>query len=511
MTKNSVANLLRVGSSWIIVLFLPPLLVRVMDKSAYGVWLLLLQLAAYITFFDGGIQIAISRYVARSDGSHARGYLARLLSSVGMILVGASLVTILLTALASWRLTQLFPGIPASIAPSARQALFVIGTSLALALPFTVLAGFFLGRQRNEVSAFAGSFGKFAGALGSAWAAYHHRGMLAMAVWVALGYVIQSLIYFAFWNEEETHGLLRPSWVERPVVREFIIFCSSMLVAQFSSLLVTGLDMPIVAAFDFRAAAYYGVASILSNALTVPYGAIVSSMLPVAAEISAGEDPRRLGQLLLKTTRFATSVLCLITLPLLLVMPMFLSIWVGPDYATHALLLGEILVAAQFIRLTMFPYALIGFAAGQQQRMLVSPIVEGVTNLLSSLVLVRFMGARGVAIGTLIGALIGVWLHLTVSLSKTNCIQIDRSELIWQGILKPLALTLPLTLCALLLPWISSTLLHLLLAGGAELALSALLWRFTFNSNERIELLRLLQHFDAIIGRFLPLRVNGDS
>jgi O-antigen/teichoic acid export membrane protein len=428
-----------------------------------------------------------------------------------MILVVASIVTILLTALASWHLSQLFPGIPASIAPSARQALLVIGTSLALTLPFTVLAGFFLGRQRNEVSAFAGSFGKFAGALGSAWAAYHHRGMLAMAVWVALGYVIQSLIYFAFWNKEENRGLLQPSWVERPVAREFIIFCSSMLVAQFSSLLITGMDMPVVAAFDFRAAAYYGVASILSNALTVPYSAIVSSMLPIAAEISAGEDPRRLGQLLLKTTRFATSLLCLITLPLLLVMPMFLRIWVGPDYATHALLLGEILVVAQVIRLTLFPYALIGFVAGQQQRMLVSPIVEGVTNLLFSLTLVQFMGARGVAIGTLIGALIGVWLHLTVSLSKTNSIQVDRSQLIWQGILKPLAFTLPFMLCAFLAPWISSPILHLLLVAFAELSVFALLWRFSFNSQDRKQLMSVLLHFSAIFTRILPRGAHSGS
>jgi O-antigen/teichoic acid export membrane protein len=510
MTKNSVANLFRVGSSWIVVLFLPPLLVRVLDKPTYGVWLLLLQLASYITFFDGGIQIAIARYVARSDGMQARRYLAGLLSSAGMIMIVACLVTILLTALASWHLTWLFPGIPASIAPSARRALMIIGTSLALTLPFTVLAGFFLGRQRNEVAAFAASFGKFTGALGSAWAAYHHRGMLAMAMWVGLGYLVQSLTYLVFWRKEEGEGLLHPSRVEPAVVREFIIFCSAMLVSQFSSFLITGLDMPIVAAFDFRSVAYYGVASILANVLIVPHSAIVSSLLPVAAGISAGEDPQRLGQLLQKTTRFATAVLCLITLPLLLLMPLFLRIWVGPDYASHALLMGEILVAAQFVRLTMFPYAMIGFAAGQQQRMLISPVFEGTTNLLFSLILVQFMGSRGVALGTLIGAFVGVCLHLTVSLSKTDCVHVDRAALITGSILKPIALTLPFMLCALLAPSVTPP-LHLLLVACAELALFVLLWSFSFESAERKQFKDLVGHFASIFRRFMLRWANGSS
>ena len=119
MAKNAVANLFRNGTGWVIVLFLPPLLVRVLDKQTYGLWLLLLQLAAYITFFDSGIQLAIARYVARAEELRDCNYLARLLSSVGMLLVLASAATVLLAALASWQLTSIFREIPNFIAPSA--------------------------------------------------------------------------------------------------------------------------------------------------------------------------------------------------------------------------------------------------------------------------------------------------------------------------------------------------------------------------------------------------------
>jgi O-antigen/teichoic acid export membrane protein len=483
ITKNSLANLFRAGSSWIIALFLPPLLIRVMDKPTYAVWLLLLQLAAYITFLDGGVQMALG----------ARDHMARTLSSVGFVLILSSLITILIVALASWQLTGVFRSIPNSISGSARLALFVIGASLALNLPFSVLAGFFLGRQQNEIGALAASAGKFAGALGSGWAAYRHEGLLIMAIWIAAGNLIQSLVYSFFWKRGGTQGLLKPSWVEQTVAREFVIFCSAMLVSQFSALLVTGMDMPVVAAFDFRAAAYYGIASLLSNILAVPHGAIISSMLPVAAEISASEDPDKLGQVLLRTARFGTSVLCLITLPLFLLMPLFLRVWVGADYAAHSLLLGEILLLAQFIRLTMYPYALVGFVGGQQHRMLLSPLAEGISNLVCSLALVQVMGARGVAIGTLIGAIIGVWLHFTVSMKKTDCIRASRSKLLAHGIIKPLAFTLPFLFFELLYERFHLPLVKVALTAAVECAVFLLFWKFIFEDAERGAVLKLLR------------------
>jgi O-antigen/teichoic acid export membrane protein len=421
-----------------------------------------------------------------------------------MFLIAASLLTILLLAFVSWHLTSIFRDIPASIAPSAREALLVVGASLALTLPFSVLAGFFLGHQKNEIPALAVIFGKFAGALGISWAAYHHQGLLAMAIWVGIGNLIQCLIYVVLWNKEENRAKLRPSLVEGAMAREFVVFCSAMFVSQFSMILITGLDMPIVAAFDFRSVAYYGVASILSNALTVPHGAIVSTLLPVAAGISAGDDPQRLGQTLVKTTRVATAVLILITLPLLLLMPLVLRIWVGPDYATHSLLLAETLVVAQFARLTMLPYAIIGFAAGQQHRMLVAAFGEAIVNLISSVALVQVIGARGVALGTLIGAVVSVWLHLTVSLTKTDRIQANRSELIRLGILKPLAFAVPFVICTLLVARFLSPLLYVLLVGSAEIAVFALLWRFNFDSSERKQLLGVFLHFADVLRRRLP-------
>jgi len=467
--------------------------------------MLLLQVAAYVAIFDSGMQMAVARFVARAEGLRDRRYLARLLSSASAVLGAGSLATMLLTALASWRFNYLFRDIPHSILPNAREALLVIGLSVALTLPFSVMAGLFAGLQRNEINAFAGSLGKFTGALGTAWAAYSHKGLLVMAIWTGLGSVAQCLTYVICWQKEVKGNLLRPTYVDGGMIREFLFFCSAMFVSQFSVILISGLDIPIVVAFDFRSTAYYAVAATLSNALAVPHGAIVSTLMPVAAGMSSDEKPDRMGEVLLKTTRFGTVVLCLITLPLLVGMPLFLRVWVGPDYAIHTLGLAEILVIAQFIRLTMLPYVMVGYAAGQFHRMLASPLSEAIVNLLFSLALVRIIGAHGVAIGTLIGAVVSVVVHLSVSLPRTDCVFVSRKQLVWRGILTPIFYTLPLFFVALgFTRWVSLPFLQVPLILTAELVLLSLFWNFTFNTGDREQLKGLFRHAVGRSGRLLP-------
>jgi O-antigen/teichoic acid export membrane protein len=506
MARNAAANLFRSGASWAILFFLPPLLVRVLDKSTYGVWMLLLQVAAYVTVFDSGIQTAIARFVARAEDLQDKRYMARLLSSAGAILVAGSLAIMLLTVLASWQLSHLFRDIPLGIMQNAREALLVIGLSVALTLPFSVMAGLFVGLQKNEINAFAVSLGKFAGALGTAWAAYSHKGLLAMAIWTGLGGLAQCLTYVIFWNKEGNRGLLRPTYVDGSMIREFLFFCTAMFVSQFSAILISGLDIPIVVAFDFRSAAYYAVAATLSNALIAPYGAIVSTLMPVAAGMSSRDTPERMGELLLKTTRFSTVVLCLITIPLLLGMPLFLRLWVGSDYALHTVILAEILVVAQFTRLIMLPYAMVGYAAGQLNRMLYAPISESMVNLLCSLTAVRIMGAPGVAIGTLIGAVVSVSVHFFVSLPRTDCVVVSRKQLAWTGILKPVSYAAPLLVVTFALNrWSSLPLFQLSLIMVAELVLLLLYWNLNFNARDREQLKGLFRHVFGLSGRLIPV------
>jgi O-antigen/teichoic acid export membrane protein len=485
---NVVANLLRMSAAWIIVLFLPPLLVRVLDKPTYATWVLIVQIGAYVTLIDSGIQSAICRFVARAEGLQDRRYLGHILSSASFILIAAALAATGATVVCSWQLGHIFHGIPSSIVPGARSALLIIGISLAMSLPFSAIAGTFLGLQKNEINALAGSAGKLAGAAGAGWAAWHHEGLLAMALWIGLGNVLQSALYLVSWVRLRLRGVLRPGFVTGAAVREFSRFCAAMFATQLSAVLITGLDMPVVTAFDFRHAAYYAVAATAGSMLAAPQAAVVTTLIPVASGLSTTESPQRLGQIVLKTTRYANAVLCLLTLPLLFALYPFLHLWVGLDYAGHAFPLAVILIVAQFIRLTLMPYAAIGFGTGQQERMLISPLGEGVVNLMCSVAGAWLWGALGVALGTLAGVFVGIFLHFVNSMPRTDTMAFSRLRLAISGIGRPVACCLPSLTILLVLHRMGGLPAQLSLVAAAELAAAGLLWMANFDAAERRQL-----------------------
>jgi O-antigen/teichoic acid export membrane protein len=502
LAKNSVANLLRNGTSWLIVLIVPPLLVRLLNHASYATWMLVLQIGAYATLFDGGLQLAIGRFVARAEHAEDPNYLGQVLSSAAALLGVTAAVICILVGWIALDLNKLFPSIPKEIVPQARMALLLVVGSLGLAMPTSALAGLCLGLEKNEINAAAVSVSKLVGAAGTLWAAFHHQGLTRMALWTAVGTFMQPLIYLVATRATGAVLYFKLRLVSLRMAEQFGKFCAAMFASQFSSLLISGLDLPIVAAFDFRNAGFYALATTASNLLIAPFGAVLFTLVPLMSSMSAGEPASRMGQVLLRTTRIATALLMLVAVPLMLGMPVLLRLWVGGDYAQHTLVFAEILIAANLVRLTLLPYAVIGFSAGEQSRMLASPIIEAIVNLLCSLLLVRAIGAEGVAIGTLIGAFVGVALHFAVSMPHTRSMTFSRTALFWQGIVRPIGWALaPSILLAVCLHYFTVPVAQILLLAASVAALGAIFWFWHLDADERILIL-------GASARLLPSRLR---
>jgi O-antigen/teichoic acid export membrane protein len=84
-------------------------------------------------------------------------------------------------------------------------------------------------------------------------------------------------------------------------------------------------------------------------------------------------------------------------------------------------------------------------AAGQQRYIMISPLAEGLSNLLASVVLGLLYGGMGVALGTLLGSFVSVGAHLLYSMPRTNAaITFSRKSFLGSGLLYPCLCTSPL-------------------------------------------------------------------
>ena len=101
-------------------------------------------------------------------------------------------------------------------------------------------------------------------------------------------------------------------------------------------------------------------------------------------------------------------------------------------------------MVANALRQLSYPYAMVVVATGTPRLATLAPLLEAPANLICSLALVRTMGAAGVAVGTVIGAVIGLATHILVSMPRTRfAIDVNRGRLALQGWLRPALCIVP--------------------------------------------------------------------
>src|SRR5271155_1837732 len=125
LAKNAAANLIRGGTAGVFSIFLPAILVRHMTQIDYSIWVLVLQVAAYSSYLDFGLQTAVGRYIAIANEKrdpHQRDSVfstAIVGLSIGSVIAILALIVVVSTA------GRLFPKVPVAQLPSRRTALLI--------------------------------------------------------------------------------------------------------------------------------------------------------------------------------------------------------------------------------------------------------------------------------------------------------------------------------------------------------------------------------------------------
>jgi O-antigen/teichoic acid export membrane protein len=493
--KNATVNVIRLAAFSIVALCLPPLLVHRLSKETYAVWVLIMQLSAYVLFFDLGLQSAVSHFVTYTEEKQDFGERDRIVSSAIWLLTGLAGIGCLLVAGLTWQLPHVFHDIPLSLQPVVRLSLLLVGTSVALGLPVSALAAIFLGRQQNQVPAGIAIASRVLSALLIASVVLAHRGLVWMAAVLALSNIASYWMQFAAWSRWASDVHIARGLVSGAAVRRLSQYSWGIIVWTAGGLLISGLDTTIVGVVDFSSLGYYGVAATLTLFLIQFQGAVMSALLPVASMLRARDDRERLGELLVRCTRYGLLLLLLVGLPMILAAEPVLRLWVGADYAAHTARILQVLVAGNVVRLIGLPYATLVVGTNQQHLVTRSPIIEGIVNLLVSIWAGRILGAIGVAIGTLVGAFFSLGIHLLYSMPRTTGIPVNRPRFLREGVLQPLLCALPVLLLALVLevaPAIDGA-PRALMIGAAAITTTLLLWSIGLAAAERQRILVWVQ------------------
>jgi O-antigen/teichoic acid export membrane protein len=449
IVKNASSNLVRLVGSGIVALLLSPFLVRMLPKDTYGAWAVLLQMTLYVGYLDFGIQTAVARFVAHTHELDDHEQRDGIVSTAFAMLTLAAVLGCILVAVLAWQLPAIFPQMPATLFRPAQIALLLMGGSLALGLPAAVISSLFIGLQRNEIPAGVAIANKFVMALLVTAVVLKHWALAAMGAAVAAANVLSYIGSYVAWRVWANGVKIRLSLVSKACARQISSYSATLVVWMVAMLMISGLDLIIVGVFDYKSTAYYAIAATLTNFLAQAHSAMFAALLPASAVLGARGDAHGLGRMLIASTRYGMLILLAMALPLIVAGHFVIRLLAGPDYALHSTAILQVLLIANVIRLCALPYSTLLLGTGQQSKVIISPIAEGITNLVASVAGAYLIGAIGVAIGTLIGSFVSVGFHLFYNMPRTASIAINRFLLIQEGLLRPLVCAAPIGLVLL--------------------------------------------------------------
>ncbi len=480
LSRNILASLARVIAVSLVALVLPAYLTHHLPVTTYAAWVLIIQLGAYVSYLDLGIQTGVSKFVAEFD---ARGDLAgagRHASAGLALMLFAGLLGVLLTCGLAWQVPRLFHEMPSNLYHEVRVSVLLVGSSLSFGLVCAVYSAVFLGLQRYWIPMSITIINRVSYATVIVAIVALHGNLEAMGIAVAAVNVVTGLLQVIAWRQKASHVRIGLREADYGVLKNVTRFCSLQSVWLIAMLCVVGLDVTIVGHYDYLQTAYYSIATLPVAFVLTVMSAMLNPLMPASSALSIHRSPAEMGELLARMTRYSALILLLTGLPLIVFGYPILRLWVGAEYALHTLPYLRMLIVANVIRNLCAPYATVIVATDRQSAAIVSAVSEAVVNLGSSIYLAGRFGAVGVAIGTVIGAFVSVGLHFGVTMRFTQrTLAISRLRLFGKGMLQPATIAVPslviLPFCwtpghsscgaPLMLAWCISTLLFAWYAG----------------------------------------------
>lgn len=495
LSQNILASLARVLAVSLVALVLPSFLTHHLPVATYAAWVLIIQLGAYVSYLDFGIQTGVSKFVAEFDarGDHAG---AGRHASAGLVLMLlAGLLGMLLTCALAWQVPRLFHGMPSNLYHQVRVSVLLVGWSLSFGLVCAVYSAVFLGLQRYWIPMSITIVNRVSYAAIVVLIVALRGSLEAMGVAVAAVNVVTGLMQVLAWKERASHVYVSPRTADYGVLKNVARFCSLQSVWLISMLCIAGLDVTIVGHYDYVQTAYYSIATLPVAFVLMIMSAMLNPLMPASSALSTHRSPKEMGDLLANITRYSTLILLLTGLPLIVFGYPILRLWVGEQYALHTLPYLRILVFANIIRNLCAPYATVIVATDRQSAATAAAVSEAVVNLGSSIYLAGRFGAIGVAIGTVLGAFVSVALHFGITMHFTQrTLAISRLRLFGNGMLRPAVVAIP-SLAVLPLCWSAHQ-----SAGSAPLMLVWLVstilfaWHGSLTMDDRIEAIRTFRN-----------------
>lgn len=398
-SSSRVANLLL---STVVGFLLTPFIVHSLGVEQYGLWALAYAFIGYYSLLDLGMSAAVFTHISyalgRGDEREARS-----IYSTGLAIFGLSgLVLAIVTLVIAGCILQ-FGHAHAKLLAA---VILIIGMLAASSFPMRVPYGTLNAGAHFDVTSGLMVLITILRAVGTVVALELHYGILGLAVVnVLAGLPSNVLALCAVKRKYPFIHVLRPHF-ERPAGRKLIRFGLPVIFGQLADRVRMQTDSLTVSFFlGVIVLAHYNIATTLVMYYMDGILAIIGVLAPVLTMQQSRKDAQGVRQSILIGTRLGTCTAGFVLFAIIAWGHAFIARWMGSSFLDAYPVL-VILSIAIFIDVSQATSVSALYATMNQHYYAAVNVAEAALNLVLSILLARPLGAMGIALGTLIPAIV---------------------------------------------------------------------------------------------------------
>jgi O-antigen/teichoic acid export membrane protein len=399
--QNVASSWFALGLNILIGIFLSPFILHRLGDAAFGIWILIFSVTGYYGLFDLGIRSSVVRYVAKFWATGDRESLSQVINTSLFAYGGIGALALLLTVAGAFGIDFLFK-IPPQFHSTARWLFLMVGASVALGFPIGVFGGALEGLQRFYLINLMQVSATLARAGFIVWALSRGHGLIALAVITTVIPFIASLV--AVW--------IALRILQTPIRLRYVTRSSARLIAHHSGLTFVTLmsaqlrfqtdEVILGSMMSTMAITYFSIGARIVDYSKNVVLCMAQLFIPMSSQSQAQGDADGLRRILIAGNRACAFVIFPISASLIILGKSVIEVWVGAKY---------IPLSYPVLVVLMVPFTLM-LAQGASNRMLlgttqhgtfaVVTLVEGIVNVILSILLIRPYGIFGDALGTAI-------------------------------------------------------------------------------------------------------------
>lgn len=454
-TPEKLRFIRNVGSNWfalatdvVVGFFLSPFILHRLGDAAFGIWVLIFSITGYYGLFDMGIRSSVVRYVSKANATHDMKYATQVINtslfSYTCIGTFAFIITIALSA----SVDSLFH-IDPQFRTTARWLLLMVGSAVSLGFPLGISGGVLEGLQRFDIGSLTRIVQTLVKAVLIVLALTHGYGLL-MVAFITVALPLVSALACSVMALRIFPVRIGFSYVNRQTFRDIASYSGLMLIMIISSRLRFRTDAIVIGTFlSSVAITYFNIgARIVDYAGEVVEG-LAQLFVPMSSHSDAKGEITRLRTILIAGNRFCAFIIFPICALLLILGKSLIEVWVGRRYVAQSYPVLVLMLIPSTLMLCQGASGRLLVGTGKHRAWALMTLIEGLANLVLSILLVRPYGILGDALGTAIPLTATVIFFLPPHVCRK--VQVSLLDFVKETYTLPILLCVPLIITLLLM------------------------------------------------------------